>query len=194
MHTRADRFDAVAIGLHWLMAAGILAAVALGAYMTGLPLSPSRLRLFNWHKWLGATLLALALVRLAWRLGHRPPPRPPMAAWQARAAAGVQALLYALFVATPLAGWAYTSAAGFPLGVFGLLPLPDWVAPDRELARSLKALHVALAWTLATLALLHVAAALKHQFLDGDALLGRMWPRAGGAAAPDSDTPQDPPA
>jgi cytochrome b561 len=98
------------------------------------------------------------------------------APWQRRAARGVHALLYLLALAVPLAGWAYSSAAGFPVVLFGVLPLPDWVAADRELAAALKPLHKALAYTLAAGIALHVAAALKHQFVDRDGLLRRMWP------------------
>jgi cytochrome b561 len=132
--------------------------------------------LFNWHKWAGITILALSALRLAWRLTHRPPPDAPMPAWQQRATHWTHRLLYAAFFAVPLAGWAYSSAAGFPVVVFGVLPLPDFVSPDRALAETLKALHGLLAWTLAALVLLHVGAALKHQFVDRDRLLRRMMP------------------
>ena len=76
----------------------------------------------------------------------------------------------------PLAGWAYSSAAGFPVVVFGVLPLPDFVSPDKALAEAIKPLHKILAFTLAALVLAHVAAALKHHFVDRDGLLDRMRP------------------
>jgi cytochrome b561 len=76
----------------------------------------------------------------------------------------------------PLVGWAYSSASGFPIVWFGVLSLPDFVAPDRALAGSLKSLHETLAWLLAGLVALHVAAALKHAFIDRNRLLLRMWP------------------
>ena len=85
-------------------------------------------------------------------------------------------MLYALFFAVPLAGWAYSSAAGFPVVYFGVLPLPDWVSPNPALADTLKLLHRNLNYTLAALVVLHIAAALKHQFLDRDGLLRRMLP------------------
>ena len=170
------RYDPFAITLHWLLALAILVTIGVGLTMTGMPLSPARLRLFNWHKWAGICILALSALRLLWRLAQRPPPPPPMPAWQRRAAAATHAALYLLFFAVPLAGWAYSSAAGFPVVLFGVLPLPDFVAPDRALSESLKALHRALAWSLAGLAALHVAAALKHQLVDRDGLLLRMMP------------------
>ena len=137
---------------------------------------PTRLKLFNWHKWAGVLILLLSALRLLWRLAHRPPPAPAMPGWQRRAAAATHGLLYALFFAVPLAGWAYSSASGFPIVVFGVLPLPDWVPVNRELADTLKALHHWLAYALGGLVALHVAAALKHQFIDRDGLLARMWP------------------
>jgi hypothetical protein len=84
--------------------------------------------------------------------------------------------LYGLFFAVPLSGWAYSSAAGFPVVVFGVLPLPDFVPVDRALAETLKGLHKLCTLSLAALVLLHVAAALKHQFVDRDGLLQRMRP------------------
>ena len=169
-------YDPVAIALHWLLALMILGALAVGLYMTGLPFSPARLKLYNWHKWAGVTILLLSAARLLWRLAHRPPASPRMPGWQHRAAQGTHATLYALFFAVPLAGWAYSSAAGFPVVLYGVLPLPDFVAPDRALADTLKSLHHTLAYGLAAAIALHVAGAAKHQFIDRDCLVRRMWP------------------
>lgn len=175
-HSKAAAYTLPAIALHWLLALALVGSFGVGLYMTNLPFSPARLKLYNWHKWAGVTILTLSAIRLLWRLTHRPPPAPAMPAWQARASKAVHGLLYGLFFAVPLAGWAYSSAAGFPVVVFGVLPLPDWVAPNRELAEALKPLHANLAWALALLALLHVLAALKHHFIDRDDLLTRMRP------------------
>lgn len=172
----ASRYTRTAIALHWLLALALLGSFCVGLYMTGLPLSPQRLKLYNWHKWAGVTILVLSALRLAWRLTHRPPADVPMPAWQQRAAHWAHRALYVLFFAVPLAGWAYSSAAGFPVVLFGVLPLPDFVPADKELAEAIKPLHAVLAWTLALAALAHVAAALKHHFVDQDGLLARMWP------------------
>ena len=177
--TSAARYGIVAIVLHWLAGLGIVGAFVVGAYMSDLPMSLQRLKLYNWHKWAGVTLLALALVRLAWRLTHRPPALPAaveaaMPAWQRAAHHGTHHLMYLLFFVVPLLGWAYSSAAGFPIVWFGVLPLPDFVPVDKALAEAIKPFHALSAWTLAALVVLHVAAALKHQFIDRDRLLGRM--------------------
>lgn len=170
------RYSGTAITLHWLLALALFGLFGMGWYMTGLAMSPTRLKLYNWHKWAGVTVLALSFLRLAWRLTHRPPAEPPMPAWQAAVAQAAHVALYILFFAVPLAGWAYSSAAGFPVVWFGVLPLPDLVAPDRELAEAIKPLHRILAYTMAAIVLVHVAGALKHQFVDRDGLLRRMWP------------------
>jgi cytochrome b561 len=172
----AVRYTRTAIALHWLLALAIVGSFGMGVYMTDLPVSPQRLKLYNWHKWAGICILSLSALRLLWRLTHRPPADVAMPAWQQRAAHAVHGLLYLLFFAVPLAGWAYSSAAGFPVVVFGVLPLPDFVSPDKALAEALKPLHKILAFALAALVLAHVGAALKHHFVDRDGLLGRMRP------------------
>ena len=174
--TNPMRYTGTAIALHWLLALMILGSFSMGVYMSGLPLSPTRLKLYNWHKWAGVTILALSALRLLWRLTHRPPADLPMPRWQRVAAHAAHWALYALFFAIPLAGWAYSSAAGFPIVWFGVLPLPDFVSPDRALAATLKQVHGALAFALAAVVVLHVAGALKHHLIDRDGLLRRMLP------------------
>ena len=170
----APGYTGTAIVLHWLLGLALVVLLCVGLYMVGLPLSPQRLKLYNWHKWAGVTILALSLVRLAWRLTHRPPAAPPMARWQQRTAQATHLLLYALFLAVPLVGWAYSSAAGFPIVVFGVLPLPDFVAADRAVAEAIKPWHAGLAWTMGVIIVAHIAAALKHQLVDRDDILSRM--------------------
>lgn len=176
MTPSAGRYTSTAIALHWLLALALLGAFSVGVYMSDLPFSPTRLKLYNWHKWAGVTILTLSLLRLLWRLTHRPPADVPMPAWQRVAAHGTHHLLYLLFFAVPLVGWAYSSAAGFPVVLFGVLPLPDFVSPDKALAESIKPWHGWLAYAMATLVVLHVAGAIKHQIVDRDGLLGRMLP------------------
>ena len=169
----------MAIALHWVLGLALIGLFAFGLYMTDLPFSPTRLKYFNWHKWAGMTILILSVLRILWRLTHRPPTLPAavtdaMPRWQHAAHAGTHHLMYLLFFAVPLTGWAYSSAAGFPIVWFGVLPLPDFMPVDKALAESIKPLHELSAFGLAGLVVLHVAAALKHQFIDRDRLLGRM--------------------
>lgn len=172
----AARYTRTAIALHWLLALAIFGNFALGIYMHELPFSLTRLKLYNWHKWAGVLILALSAARLLWRLTHRPPEPPAGPAWQTKAAHAAHWALYALFFAVPLSGWAYSSMAGFPIVLFGVLPLPDFVAADRAASEAFKPVHAALAMALAAVVLLHVAAALKHHFIDRDGLLDRMRP------------------
>ncbi len=171
------RYSRIAIGLHWVLALALAGSFSVGLFMADLAASPLKLRLYNWHKWAGITILLLSALRLAWRLTHRPPADVAMPHWQQRAARLTHRLLYALFFAVPLVGWAYSSAAGFPVVLFGVLPLPDFVSADKALAEAIKPWHGNLAFALAGLVLLHAAAALKHHFIDHDGLLGRMWPQ-----------------
>jgi cytochrome b561 len=180
----AARWHPASIALHWLLALMILGSLSVGLYMTSLPFSPLRLQLYNWHKWAGVTILALSALRLLWRLTHRAPAEAPMPHLQRQVAHAAHGALYLLFFAVPLAGWAYSSAAGFPVVLFGVLPLPDFVGPDRELSEALKPLHRWLAYGLAAVVVLHVAGALKHHFIDRDGLLLRMMPARRRGPAP----------
>lgn len=175
----AGRYSFPAIVLHWTLAALIVSALSVGSFAADLPASPARLKLLTWHKWAGLTILVLSLLRLGWRLGHPPPQGPPAPRWQARLAAGGHASLYVLSIAVPVAGWAYSNAAGFPVIWFGILPLPDLMPADKALAAATQSWHATLAWSLAVLAAGHVAAALWHQLVLRDRLLERMipWPR-----------------
>jgi cytochrome b561 len=178
---RPKRYSTVAIVLHWLLALVILTLFAVGVYMTDLPFSPQRLKLYNWHKWAGVSFLALTLLRLLWRVTHRPPALPvavtrTMPGWQNRVYHATHHLMYLLFFAVPLVGWAYSSAAGFPIVWFGQIPLPDLLPVNKELAELIKPLHERLALALIALAGLHMAAAVKHQWVDRDGLLARMLP------------------
>jgi cytochrome b561 len=170
-------YTRTAIGLHWLVAFAIIGTFALGLYMHELPLSPDKLRLYSWHKWTGVTIFLLVLMRILWRLTHRPPALPAsMPRWQHRAAEAVHLLLYVLMVAVPLSGWLMSSAKGFQTVWFGVLPLPDLLDKNKELGELLAFVHKALNLTMAGLVLVHVGAALKHQFVARDGVLARMLP------------------
>jgi len=172
------RYTRVAIVMHWLIALLVVCGFCLGLYMTGLKFSPTKLSLYSYHKWIGVTVFTLAVLRLLWRLTHRPPALPPMPAWQAHTAGALHALLYLFLLAIPLTGWLYSSAAGVPTVPFGIsaLQLPDLLERNKDLAGSLRFLHMTLNYSLAALVALHVAAALKHHFADRDGLLNRMNP------------------
>ena len=173
--TASNRYSTTAIALHWGIALLIFATFPLGLYMVDLPLSPDKLRLYSYHKWIGVTVFLLAAIRLAWRATHTPPPLPTgVAVWQQRASAAVHGLLYLLLIAIPLSGWLMSSAKGFQTVWFGVLPLPDLIEKDRALGDLLASVHQALNFTLAALVILHVAAALQHHVIERRPFLQRM--------------------
>ncbi|MGD9841289.1 MAG: cytochrome b [Steroidobacteraceae bacterium] len=171
------RYTRTAIALHWLIAGFIISAFALGWIMTEMAISPLKLRMFNWHKWVGVTVLGLAAIRSLWRLTHTAPALLPMPAWQRNSAHTLHGLLYLAMFAIPLSGWAYSNASGYPVVYLGLLPLPTFIDKNRELAQSLREIHELFGWVLVVLVTIHIVAALKHHFFDRDDTLRRMLPR-----------------
>jgi cytochrome b561 len=172
-----DRYTGTAIALHWIVAVLIVGSFAIGLYMVTLDVSPRQLRLYSWHKWVGVTIALLMIARVGWRLTHAAPALPAtMAGWQRALAHATHLLLYVLLLALPVTGWLMSSAAGFPVVYFGVVPLPDLVSKDKALAETFKVAHYVLNKTLLVLVALHVAAALKHHFRDRDTVLGHMLP------------------
>jgi cytochrome b561 len=172
-----QRYTPAAIALHWIVAVLIIGNLCFGLYLVGLALSPQKLRLFSYHKWVGVTILILAAARLAWRLRHPPPPMPEaMPAWEKRAANASHVLLYVLFFSAPLSGWLMSSALGFQTVYLGIVPIPDLLAKNRELGEALKLVHRSINYTMAALIVVHAAAAIKHHVRDRDDVLVRMLP------------------
>lgn len=175
--TRILAYTRTAITLHWLMAVLVFVTFPVGLVVHEMALSPNKLRMMSYHKWLGVTVFILVMLRLVWRASHKP--APMLAAiphWQRVAANAVHVLLYALLFAIPLSGWLMSSAKGFQTVYLGLLPLPDLLAKDKVLGDALSALHQVLNITMLLLIAAHVAAALKHHFVDRDGTLVRMIP------------------
>lgn len=170
-------YTRTAVALHWLMALLILAALPLGLTMTELDLSPTKLKLYAWHKWLGVTVFGLAVLRLVWRTTH---PAPPLSAaipaWQRGAAHALHWALYALMLVIPLSGWLMSSAKGFQTVYLGVLPLPDLLAKDEAVGDLLQQVHRWLNYAMAALLVVHVAAALRHHLVERDDVLARMLP------------------
>ena len=172
--TLPGHYSRTAIGLHWTVFALIVTALAMGWIMTDMRISPMKLRLFNWHKWIGVTVLALFFVRGLWRLTHAPPRLLPAPKWQQQAAHALHALLYAMMFVQPLTGWIYSNATGYPIVYLSLIPLPNLVAKDKPLAAIFLNIHIVGAFVLAVAIGVHVLAALKHHVIDRDATLRRI--------------------
>ena len=175
------RYTLTAIVLHWLVAVLIISGFALGVTMVDIPgLTPTKLRYFSWHKWIGITVLGLACLRLLWRLSHPAPPLPAgMRGWQTAVASAVHVFLYFLIFAVPVSGYFYSLAAGVPVVYLGIIPLPVLIDPNPEWKPILKQVHYWLNMTLLAGFCIHVAGALKHQLIDRDGVLKRMLPGFG---------------
>jgi cytochrome b561 len=172
------RYTKTAMLLHWLTAVLIIATFCLGLTMVGIPgFSPTKLKYFSWHKWLGVTVLGIAVLRVLWRIAHTPPPAlvsiPPL---QHKLAEGMHYLLYFLIFAVPISGYLYSYAAGVPVVYLGLFQMPAPFEPNTELKPILKTVHYVLNMTMAAAVVAHALAALKHHFIDRDVTLKRMLP------------------
>lgn len=171
------RYTRTAMALHWLMALFIFVAFPLGVYMHELPLSPTKLQLYSYHKWIGVTLFMLVAVRIAWRITHTPPPLPQLTpVWEKVVSHITHLALYGLLLAVPLSGWLMSSAKGFTTVWLGILTLPDLVNKNKELAELLTIAHQGLNFMLLALVAMHIAAVIKHKFIDQDQILDRMLP------------------
>jgi cytochrome b561 len=180
------RYTTFAIALHWIMAAGILILGAMGLVMVHSDLEPtSRFQLYQVHKSIGLTILLAAIVRIVWRIFHRPPALPAdMRPFEMAAARTGHALLYVFLIALPLTGWALVSASalGIPTLFFGRFPVPHFsmlsdLADKGPAEDLLKGVHACGAWALLALAAGHALAALRHHFIHKDDVLLRMLPR-----------------
>jgi cytochrome b561 len=171
---RFERYTRTAVLLHWMIAALLFAEFAHGWWMQEIPKQPPGIRAdaFNMHKSVGLLLLALVLVRLGWRLAHRPPVLLPVARWQAVLARSNHVLLYAMMVAMPLSGYLGSVFSGYPIKWFGLM-LPAWGWADPAIKELMSSVHLATSWILLASTSLHVAGTIKHA-IAGERVMARM--------------------
>ena len=179
------RYSAVAIGLHWTIAALIVANIVIGLRFDGLH-GMAKFTALQWHKSFGITVLILSLGRLGWRLANRPPPYPAhMAPWERAAARTVHLGFYALMLALPLTGWMIVSASttNIPTLLYGAIAWPH-ISPIHALPMAMRKgltdrfeiVHDTLAWTMILLLAMHLGAVAKHLIIDRDEVLWRMAP------------------
>lgn len=175
----ADRWGPVSQLLHWLIVLLIATLATVGLVMGELPKTPKYFWVYDLHKSTGLTVLALVVVRLAWRaFAGRPRPVAGSPRWQERVARVTHAALYLLILAMPLSGWLYDSASGLrPLRWFGTFQVPKLSPPDTGLSDLAHDAHETLFWVLLALVIVHAAAALYHHLFRNDDTLARMLPR-----------------
>jgi cytochrome b561 len=172
-----EAYGIIAQALHWCVAALVFIQIPMGLYAANLPVSLARLQWLSHHKSLGVTILALTLVRLAWRLFNVPPPLPgTMPHWENRAAHVMHWALYLIAILAMLAGWLYASAAGLSVNWFGLVLIPDLIAKNTDLAPLFKELHHGLVVLLVLLLVGHIGAVARHVFVLRDNVVLRMLP------------------
>jgi cytochrome b561 len=181
-----DRYGALAKFFHWAVVLLVILQYILIEYAQDLPQGMEKLKFYTYHKSVGITVLALAVLRLSWRWMNRVPALPrhmnTAEVWLAR---GSHFALYALIFAMPLSGWLMSNAQNFPVSYFGWFTLPALVTPDRSLGELMADTHETLFIVLLVVALLHVAGALKHHLWDKDDVLKRMLPFGRTSGNPD---------
>jgi cytochrome b561 len=173
-----SKYSKTAIALHWALAALIISNFVLASMAEDLP-RELRGAYMNPHKAIGITILLLSLFRLYWRIGHKPPPLPDaIAGWQAKLGKAVHAIFYFLIIAVPLSGWIMSSAhpQAPPVSYFGLFDATLPIGKNEGLAGAGHSAHEILTKPLAILVILHILAALKHQFADRIPFIQRMLP------------------
>ncbi len=178
LRSNQHQWGTVARFFHWIIALAILCNGTFGLLMD---LAHSPIQKINWlalHKSIGLTVLALVLLRIAWRWYDRRPPDEPAPRWQQRTAHAVHGVLYVLIVAIPISGWWFNSISGKPLQWFKLFNLPALATKNDELRHFAHGVHEYLFWFLAMVLVVHVGAALKHHVFDNDNVLRRMLPFA----------------
>jgi cytochrome b561 len=182
---RQERYNTVAIILHWVIALGILVQIVMGLAMTHLAIPIGlKFTLYQLHKSIGITVLLAILLRAVWRFTYTPPALPEtMPALERRAAWATHFVLYVFMLALPFTGWALVSASPYniPTVLYGVVPLPDLpvfstLANKQAASNIMTFIHSRLAFILIALLALHIAAALRHHFLLRDGVLHRMIP------------------
>jgi cytochrome b561 len=168
-------FGKVSIANHWITAVLIIGLLCLGWYVEDLPKGPEKAALIGWHKSFGLTVLILSLFRIYWRrTSPTPAPLGQATPVQLKVATSVQHVLYAAIALMPLTGWLMSSSAGRDVSFFEMFTLPPLFWKSEFFNGVFHWLHSTIAIILVIALVLHIAAALKHHFLERNDTLNRM--------------------
>lgn len=172
-----NRYSGLAMLLHWAIAALVIANWRIAESAEHAPEDQAREIMGN-HFSVGVTILVLILLRLVWRIAHRPPPLAAyLTGWERALAKTTHTLFYILLIAMPLAGWVAMSSMGYGVSVWGLFELPPLpVSPSQERAEMIFNTHATAGMVLLGLIVVHVLGTLKHTLIDKDGNLFRMLP------------------
>ncbi len=175
-----EAWGSVTRALHWLMALLILAMFVLGWVAVNYPMSPTKLKLFIWHKSIGLTLLGLVVVRIAWRIANATP-APPLetSTTERRLARTGHAFLYLLMIAMPVSGYVINSTANFPFRYFGGMKVPNLIPTNELWQGAAETVHLAAFWIFLLIISIHVLAAVRHHVIKKNNVLIRMLPGSG---------------
>jgi cytochrome b561 len=173
-----ETYGPVARLLHWLVAGLALIVVALGLLIPSAARETAfRVMLLTLHRSFGLTILAVMVIRIAWRLTHPPPPLPAGFPKSIALTAHLDhLLLYVLFVVMPLSGYINAAAAGHSVSFFGLATIPPLIAENERLSRAADALHLTAQFLIYVAVGAHVAGALLHHFVASHRIIERMLP------------------
>lgn len=172
-----ESYGVIARAFHWLIGLTIIFMLAFGLWMQELPMSPDKFKYYGWHKSIGSLILIAVALRLLWRLMNKTPKLPAGMPWYERYGAHAShLLLYVMMFYMPLVGWAMSSAAGFPVSVFGWFTLPNLTAPNQDNFKLFQTMHYWGGLFLIALVSVHFLAALFHHFWRKDNVLKGMLP------------------
>ena len=170
------QFSSLTVGLHWLIAIGMILMLAFGIYIEDLPRSPDKGQLIGLHKSFGILILVLALIRVGWRYKNKfPRPLSPMPNWQLKLAGLAHWVLIVGTVLMPISGIIMSIGGGHPVGIFGLELIAGSDQENKILSDIGHVMHGLGGKLLILFTVLHFAGAIKHQHVDKDGTLQRMF-------------------
>ena len=175
----APEYGPAAKLFHWLTVALLIVQFTLGWLMPDIKRGMQPESMMNLHISFGLVILAVVVLRFAWRLGHgAPPPEARLPHWQRVLSQLSHPALYLLLFAMTLSGWFFALMRGWTITLFGVIAVPRLVAQGSVLGHTIVELHGMLSWVLLGTISAHVVAALAHRFLFRDQVMQRMLPRS----------------